>query len=92
MARQRNRAQQAQERANAEHQAEVDALRKDGRAWLIRAVFAVAFAAIVGFLLPVAVALGTIIALVCIGLSLRQGIRAQKLVRDYERAGNTGVR
>lgn len=86
VARRRNRAAEQQERVQAEHAQAVAALRKDGRAWIIRALLAVAFAFVVGLLLKAAIAVGTIAALVCIGLGLRQGIRAQLL----ERAGPEG--
>jgi hypothetical protein len=86
MARQRKRARQEQEQADLEHDEAVTALRKDGRAWLLRALAAVAFATAVGLLTPAAIAIGTVVALVCIGLALRQGVRAQRLDSAYRKA------
>jgi Flp pilus assembly protein TadB len=86
MARQRNRAKQEQEQADLEHDAAVTALRKDGRAWLLRALAAVAFAAVVGLVSSAAIAIGTVVALVCIGLALRQGVRAQRLDSAHRKA------
>lgn len=77
MARQRERGREAQRAAETEER--IQALRKQGRAWWIRAVLILVMAALVGLVLPGALIVGAAGAVVCVGLGLREGMAAQRL-------------
>lgn len=77
MARERERARQAQRREQID--GAVADLRRQGRRWLIRAVLAGAAGALVSLLTVGVAALLGILALGCLGLGLREAVAAQRL-------------
>ncbi|MCW3041312.1 MAG: hypothetical protein JWM31_3217 [Solirubrobacterales bacterium] len=77
MARQRNRQRQSQEAAAQKLEDELAAQRRAGRGWIIRALIAVVLGSLLGLVFKPMFAVGTLVALVCVGLALREGIRAQ---------------
>jgi hypothetical protein len=77
VARERERGREAQRRAETE--ARILELRKEGRAWWIRGVLILVMAGLIGLVMPAALVVGVVGAVVCVALGLREGIAAQRL-------------
>lgn len=77
MARQRGRGREAHRAAETE--AQIQALRKEGRAWWIRGVLAIVVGALLGLIVPAMFVLGIVAFVGCVYLGLREGIAAQRL-------------